>query len=129
MTKTAATPATGTFAGGFTATVGPTGGVVLAGELDISGLNALRAALDQALLEPGAWLRIDAADLSFIDSAALSVLLRYQVAAAARHRWIRLEHVSHTVGAVLDLLDLRPVLMPPDRPRGRPSVISAASSS
>lgn len=98
-------------AGGFTATLDGAGSVVLAGELDIASVESLRTALDQVLLEPSELILIDAAQLSFIDSVAISELLRYQVAAAAQCRRIRLVRVSRVVADVLSLLDLDPVLM------------------
>lgn len=95
----------------FRAVVHPGARVILEGELDISALDALRAVLDQALLDPDEVIEIDAAELTFIDSAAISELLRYQVVAAARQRRLHLEHVPSPVTIVLDALDLRHVLM------------------
>jgi anti-anti-sigma factor len=98
-------------AGRFTATLDGASRVVLAGELDIASVESLRTVLDQVLLEPSELILIDAAQLSFIDSVAISELLRYQVAAAAQRRRIRLVRVSRVVADVLSLLDLDPVLM------------------
>jgi anti-anti-sigma factor len=100
----------------FSAALQPDGRVVLTGELDISGLEALRAALDQALCDPGDLLAIDAAQLSFIDSIAITELLRYGLKAAVRNRRLCLEPVSSAVGDVIDLLDLRHVLMEAEPP-------------
>jgi anti-anti-sigma factor len=85
--------------------------VVLSGELDIACIGALRAALDQALLEGEGIILVDASQLTFIDSVALSELLRYQLAAVSRQRRICLEPVSGPVAEVLDLLDLSPILI------------------
>jgi anti-anti-sigma factor len=95
----------------FRAVVYPGARVTLEGDLDISALDALRTALDQALLDPDEVIAIDAAELTFIDSAALSELLRYHVVAAARQRRLHLERVPGPVATVLDALDLRHVLM------------------
>ena len=95
----------------FRATVHPGARVTLTGELDIGALDALRAALDQALLEPDETIHINAVQLSFIDSTAITELLRYHLAAAVQHRKLYLEHVSRPVATVLDILDLGHILM------------------
>ena len=117
MTTTAPAPSSGkttSAPASFAATVSPDGRVQLAGELDIGSLPAFRAALDQALLDPGDVVRIDAMRLSFIDSSVVSELLRYQLAAAVQRRQIRFEEVSQSVALVIDLLDLRHILMSGD---------------
>jgi anti-anti-sigma factor len=96
---------------GFRAAVGPEGHVSLSGELDVSALDALRAALDQALVDTEDLLQVDIAELSFIDSRAISELLRYQVAAANRHRRLCLEAVPDHIANVLEILDLGDILM------------------
>jgi anti-anti-sigma factor len=113
MTLTASlSPSTGTWphSARFRATVHPSARVALAGELDISALDALRVALDQALLESDETIQIDAAQLSFIDSAAISELLRYHLVAASQQRRLQLERVSRPVATVLDILDLTHIL-------------------
>jgi anti-anti-sigma factor len=114
------------YSGSFHAVVYPDAHVALAGELDVGALDALRAALDQVLLEPDEVVEIDAAQLSFIDSTAISELLRYHVIAAAEQRWLHLERVSWPVGNVLDILDLRHILM--DEPRFTPVSSEDAAS-
>jgi anti-sigma B factor antagonist len=96
----------------FTAAIDSDGYVVLAGELDHCGIDGLRAVLDQALFEPGD-IVIDVADLSFIDSSALTELLRYQLLVASQQRTLRLVRLSDSVAIVLDLLDLGYLLAPP----------------
>ena len=85
--------------------------MVLAGELDIASVESLRTVLDQVLLEPSE--RTSSTQLNFPSSirSRISELLRYQVAAAAQRRRIRLVRVSRVVADVLSLLDLDPVLM------------------
>lgn len=95
----------------FTAIVHSDGGVELCGELATVSLDAFRAALDQALLEPVELVRIDASQLSFIDSAALTELLGYQLTAASLRRRLWLEQISSAVAESLDFLDLRHLLM------------------
>jgi anti-anti-sigma factor len=96
--------------GWFTATVEPGSRVTVVGDLDINSLDALRSALDQAMLDPGRVLRIDASGLSFVDSTALGELLRYQLIAASQQRRLCIEPLSPAVAKVLDLFDLRHIL-------------------
>jgi anti-anti-sigma factor len=96
----------------FTATVDSAGRVVLRGELDHCGIDGLRAVLDQALFEPGDIL-VDVESLSFIDSSALTELLRYQLLAASQQRLLRLVRLSAPVAIVLDVHDLGHLLAPP----------------
>jgi anti-sigma B factor antagonist len=96
----------------FTAAVDVEGHVVLRGELDRSGIDGLRAVLDQALFEPGD-IVVDVEGLSFIDSSALTELLRYQLLAASQQRLLRLVRLSAPVAVVLDVLDLGPLLVTP----------------
>jgi anti-anti-sigma regulatory factor len=49
---------------------------------------------------------LDLAELSFIDAAALSELLQYQLLALSRHRELRVESASDEVVAVLEALAL-----------------------
>jgi|ERR1700733_1154384 len=107
--------------GEFSAAVDPSGRIALAGELDITRLDTLRGILDEALVATDALLSVDASQLSFIDRAAVSELLRYQLLLAARQRRMWLDPVSDPVETVLDLLDLRHLLGPmrewePERP-------------
>ena len=112
MTTIAPAPCAGvTQSEPFVATVRPYGQVQLAGELDIGSLAAFRAALNQALLDCAEVVHIDASRLEFIDSSAVSELLRYQLGAAVQRRQIRFEQVSPPVALVFDLLDLRHILM------------------
>lgn len=97
----------------FTATVEVDGTVTLQGELDISGIGALRAALDQALLAPEPLIMIDTSSLSFIDARAISELLRYQLIASSRRQRILLQNLSPQVARALDILDLSDVLAAP----------------
>lgn len=97
----------------FTAIVGPDARVDLSGQLDIAGLDALRAALDQALQDPGELIAVNVEHLAFVDSLGLSELLRYQLCAAARGRHLQLQKVPDVVAHLLDALDLRHVLMAP----------------
>ncbi len=97
----------------FTAFIGLEGHVHLDGELDIGGLDALRAVLDQAFLAPGD-VTIDAASLSFIDSRAIAELLHFQLLAAAQNRQLGLLRPSATLAKVIDILDLGHILVTVD---------------
>ncbi len=107
----------------FTAAFDFEGRVVLRGELDRSGIDGLRAVLDQALFEPGD-IVVDVEGLSFIDSSALTELLRYQLLAASQQRLLRLVRLSAPVAVVLDVLDLGPLLVsPPESESNDPTSI------
>ena len=79
-------------------------------------LSQLRAALDQALVDGGPVISLDLAKLSFIDAAALSELLHYQLLALSRNQELRVESASDEVVAVFEAFDLRPILMRPRSP-------------
>ncbi len=98
----------------FSAAVRADGAVELAGELSLAELGALRAALDEALAAEGDLLRVDAERLTFIDTTAISELLRYQLLAAAERRLLCVERPSPFVTMVLDLLDLQHLLAASD---------------
>lgn len=105
------TPGADCPSGTFTATMHPEGHVALGGVLDVASLDALRVALDQALLGSDDLIRLDAAELEIIDSAAISELLRYQLIAISQQKRFSLENVSGLVALILDLLDLRDLLV------------------
>ena len=98
--------------GQFSAAVDSSGRITLAGELDITRLDALRAVLDEALEGSSAPLLVDASELSFIDRAAVSELLLYQLLLAPCQRQLWLDPVSDQVETVLDFLDLQDILGP-----------------
>lgn len=102
-------------AGWFAASLGSGGGVVLAGELVEEALDALcmalDAALDHAMSDLKEFISIDASCLLSIDSSALSELLRYQLLAVTRQRRFCFDRASPPVVEILDLFDLRPILM------------------
>ena len=60
----------------------------------IGSLGALRADSRCGAPRTGDMVRINCAHLSFIDSAALAELLRYQLQAAVQHRQVLLEDAS-----------------------------------
>lgn len=97
----------------FSARLELSGRAVLSGELDIAGLDALRAVLDQALLDAGDIVAIDTAALTFIDSAAIQELLHYELIAAARGKRLWLESANTAIARVLEILDLSQILLAP----------------
>lgn len=97
----------------FTATSFAAGHVRLEGELDISGLDALRSVLEQALVGSDDVV-VDVAGLTFIDSRAISELLRFQLVAAAQSREVLLLRPSPAVARVIDILELGHILMATD---------------
>ena len=50
--------------------------VVLKGELDLSGVDRVREALEQAAQQPVRMIALDLAELTFLDSTGLEVILR-----------------------------------------------------
>jgi anti-anti-sigma factor len=96
--------------GEFSAVVDPSGRIALAGQLDITRLDMLHGILDEALERTDALVYVDVSELSFIDPAAVSVLLSYQLLLAVRQRRLWLDPVSVAVEAVLDLFDLHHIL-------------------
>lgn len=106
------TPETTSFTasvGTFRASVDTGGYVTLGGQLGDDALEALRAVLDQALLEGGD-IVIDAAQLTFIAKAAITELLCFQLFAAVEDRELRIVRMSPPVANLIDRLDLRPHL-------------------
>jgi len=95
----------------FRATAPEYGHAMLTGEADVTSIDALRAALDSALVEGAPVVSLDLAELSFIDVAAVSELLHYQLVALSRHQELRVENASDDVAVVLEAFDLQPVLM------------------
>jgi anti-anti-sigma factor len=96
----------------FTASFVSSRHVRLEGELGNGSLGALRAALEQAFFSPGDII-VDVADLGFISTSAIALLLRFQLLAVRQHRQMQLVQLSPQVARVLDLLDLRHVLASP----------------
>ena len=76
--------------------VDETGTIRLIGELDIAGSEAMNQAL--ALVDGAPALRIDVRDVTFVDSAGLSILLR----CARRGRDVVLIGASDAVARLLE---------------------------
>ena len=85
-----------------------TGSVVLAlsGELDVVSAPALERHLDEALAEPHAHLTLDLGELTFVDSAGVSVLIKAKQDAEANGRTLVLARPTEQVLRVFALVGL-----------------------
>jgi anti-sigma B factor antagonist len=81
--------------------LGDAGHLQLKGELDLSGEEALSAAIDAARTRAGQ-LRLDLSELTFMDSSGLRVILR-AVLASNGSGPVVLERPSPTVRRLLDV--------------------------
>lgn len=90
--------------------------VKLKGELDIAGAPQLRDSLAQLAKEPGCSILVDVADLTYLDSTGISVL----VVAAKRVRSeggiFTVANVSGGVRRILEITGLVEFLEKPDPP-------------
>ncbi len=90
---------------------GPTLHLVLSGEFDAFTASAVSDAIDPALRAPGlTGVVVDARELSFMDSAGISELLRIQRLLAEQGASIRMESTGPTVRRVLEITGLVDIL-------------------
>jgi anti-anti-sigma factor len=80
--------------------------VRVAGDLDISSVEQLRSVVSSLLAEHPATLTFDMAELRFMDSAGIAVLL----GAVKKVETVRLRNPTHAVRRVLELTGLTDVL-------------------
>lgn len=85
---------------------GATAVVELDGELDLNGVDVLTAAVGDLLGEPPRSIAVDAAGLTFIDSAGLRALLVAQRDAEAAGTVLGLVKSSQSVDRVLEMTGL-----------------------
>lgn len=83
--------------------------VSLAGRFDAHEVNSFRLAIQPLLADAGAVIRIDLANVVFVDSSALAELLKAQRSATARGGDLVLVDVSDPVRVILELTALGPV--------------------
>jgi anti-sigma B factor antagonist len=83
--------------------------VSLAGRFDAHEANAFRLAVEPLVAEPGAIVRLDLANVIFVDSSALAELLRAQRTVSAGGGDLVLVDVSDPVRVILELTALGPV--------------------
>jgi anti-anti-sigma factor len=81
------------------------GGLVvgLDGELDIAGLPAIEAGLDELLTQPPQPVLLDLAELRFLDSTGITVLIRI----ANHFGEVRTRDAAPAVRRVIEVLGLR----------------------
>ncbi len=78
----------------------------VSGELDLSNVDLLEAQIDGALESPPDLLTFDLADLRFLDSSGIGVLLR----ASSQVGAVRLQHPSEIVRQVVTYMGLSGIL-------------------
>lgn len=83
--------------------------LVLSGELDLSVAEELRNLLDGCVRDHGARICVDLADVRFIDSRTIGVLIGAQKRAEAAGGGIRVSNPQPTVRKAFDILGLSPV--------------------
>jgi anti-anti-sigma factor len=80
--------------------------VKLVGELDLSNVDTLRAAVESILAEPPGHLAFELSDLSFLDTSGIAFLLRTNAAVGP----IKLVRPSHVVRRIIETTGLADVL-------------------
>jgi anti-sigma B factor antagonist len=80
--------------------------LALAGELDVVSAPELAHRLEEILAEPHARVMLDLNDLSFVDSAGVSVLIKAKQAAEANGRILVLRRPTEQVERVFALVGL-----------------------
>jgi anti-anti-sigma factor len=91
---------------------GPTETVVsLAGEIDMSTVQRLAAAVDEVLAEPPARVVLDLAGVTFCDSQGLGTLVVLSRKATLAQSYLVLVNVGAFLIRVLDITGLRNALM------------------
>jgi anti-anti-sigma factor len=85
--------------------------VALAGELDMTAAFRVESELEQLLDTPGIdGVVLDLADVSFLDSAGLGVLLSLRERATRLGRDVRIARMSEPVQRILDATATRSIL-------------------
>jgi anti-anti-sigma factor len=90
---------------------GPKAIVELSGELDLHSSPQLSATVDDLLAESPSVVEIDAAGLTFADSAGLRALLVAHADAGQRGVTLRLSRVSDQLDRLLEMTGLRETLV------------------
>jgi anti-anti-sigma factor len=78
----------------------------VSGELDLSNVDMLEARIDEALESQPDLLTFDLADLRFLDSSGIGLLLR----ASSQVEAVRLQHPSEIVRQVVNYMGLSGIL-------------------
>jgi anti-anti-sigma factor len=90
--------------------------VELEGELDLHGSERLADEVSQALREPVELLELDAANLTFADSAGLRAVLVALQETESQGATFRLRAVSAPVSRVIQIAGLSDLLLPATEP-------------
>jgi anti-sigma B factor antagonist len=80
--------------------------VRISGELDLSNVEVLEAEIDEALISQPDRLTFDLADLRFLDSSGIGLLLR----TSSRVGELRLQHPSEMVRQIVEYMGLSGIL-------------------
>ena len=102
------TPESALFALAVHATDGATV-IELAGDFDLSGVGEFRACIEELIGSSDGPLLVDLANVTFIDSCAISALLEMRRLVAREHRELRLQHITAPVSRLLELTGLTEV--------------------
>src|SRR5262245_66043175 len=97
--------------------------VRLQGRLDGYWATHLDKALAKRVRDGHVNLRVDLADIDFISSAGIGVLMKYYRQLTAIDGWLVVTNPSKRVRSVLDITGLTPFLMHPEPAAARASAI------
>jgi anti-anti-sigma factor len=89
---------------------GRTGRLLLDGELDLHGVDAVSTALDQLADSDITVIEVDASRLTFLDSSGLRVLLAGRERLQAKGGQLRVVNPSASIVRVLDMTGTRSIL-------------------
>jgi anti-anti-sigma factor len=89
---------------------GRTGRVQLGGELDLNGVDAVSAALDDLAERGVIAIEIDASELTFLDSSGLRALLAGRAQFQEKGARLRVVNASESITRVLDMTGTRSAL-------------------
>ena len=103
-----ATPESALFALAVHATDGATV-IELAGDFDLSGVGEFRSCIEELIGSSDGPLLVDLANVTFIDSCAISALLEMRRLVAREHRELRLQRITAPVSRLLELTGLTEV--------------------
>jgi anti-sigma B factor antagonist len=80
--------------------------IVLTGELDQASADQLREALEEAVGEHAAVIRVDATDVKLLDSTSLGLLLFFARKLLDRGGYLELTYATQTVRRTLEIASL-----------------------
>ena len=86
--------------------------VIVRGQVDRNSASTLRAVLDE--LEPDKYAAIDMADVRYINSAGLTMLVAQAVRMRQNAGWLHIKNASTAVLDAVDMFDLGGLLFGPE---------------